>query len=104
IYQLTVEQSPTHRPMVRQDLQDTVYKTEEAKFKAIAKEVKERNQKGQPVLIGTVSIAKNEMLAEVLKSEGLKFEILNAKNHEREAHIISQAGRLNQITLATNIA
>ncbi len=104
IYQLTVEQIPTHRPMVRRDNADIIYKTEVAKFQAIAKEVKERNKKGQPVLIGTVSIAKNEMLAEVLKSEGLKFEILNAKNHEREAQIISQAGRLNQITLATNIA
>jgi len=104
IYQLTVEQIPTHRPMVRTDKADLVYKTEDAKFKAIVQEVKERHKKGQPILIGTVSIAKNEMLAEVLKSEGLKFEILNAKNHEREAHIISQAGRLNQITLATNIA
>ncbi len=104
IYQLTVRQIPTHRPMVREDLSDLVYKTEDAKFSAIAREVKQRNQKGQPVLIGTVSIAKNEMLAEVLKKEGLKFEILNAKNHEREAHIISQAGRFGQITLATNIA
>lgn len=104
IYQLTVEQIPTHRPMVRADKSDVVYKTEAAKFKAIAQEVKERNKKGQPVLIGTVSIAKNEMLSEVLKQEGLKFEILNAKNHEREAHIISQAGRPSQITVATNIA
>lgn len=104
IYQLIVEQIPTHKPMVRQDLQDTVYKTETAKFEAIAKEIKRRHQTGQPVLIGTVSIAKNEMLADVLKKEGLKFEILNAKNHEREAHIISQAGRPGQITLATNIA
>jgi len=104
IYQLTVEQIPTNREMVRKDSSDAVYKTEEAKFKAIAKEVKERHKKGQPVLIGTVSIAKNEMLAEVLKSEGLIFELLNAKNHEREAHIVSQAGRLGQITLATNIA
>ena len=104
IYQLHVEIIPTNRPMVREDGPDVVYKTEEAKFKAIAQEVKERNKKGQPVLIGTVSIAKNEMLSEILKSEGLKFELLNAKNHEREAHIISQAGRLNQITLATNIA
>lgn len=104
IYQLTVEQIPTNKPMIREDRPDTVYKTEEAKFKAIAREVKERNKKGQPILIGTVSIAKNEMLAEVLKSEGLKFEILNAKNHEREAHIISQAGRFKAITLATNIA
>lgn len=104
IYQLTVEQIPTNKEMVRQDLPDTVYKTEAAKFLAIAKEIKQRHKKGQPILIGTVSIAKNEMLAEVLKKEGLQFELLNAKNHEREAHIISQAGRLGAITLATNIA
>ncbi len=104
IYRLTIEQIPTNRTMVRQDLPDVVYKTEEAKFKSIAQEVKERNKKGQPVLIGTVSIAKNEMLAEVLKKEGVQFEILNAKNHEREAHIISQAGRFGSVTLATNIA
>ena len=104
IYQLVVEQIPTHRPMVRGDLQDIIYKTEAAKFNAIAKEVKERHKKGQPILIGTVSIAKNELLAEELKKEGLAFEILNAKNHEREAQIISQAGRPKQITLATNIA
>ena len=104
IYNLTVEQIPTNKPMVRQDLPDMVYKTEEAKFKAIAQEVKARNKKGQPILIGTVSIAKNEQLAEILKAEGLVFEILNAKNHEREAQIISQAGRFKAITLATNIA
>lgn len=104
IYQLQVEMVPTNQPMVRKDLADVVYKTEKAKFQAIAKEVKERNKKGQPILIGTVSIAKNELLAESLKSEGLKFEILNAKNHEREANIISQAGRFGAITLATNIA
>jgi len=104
IYQLTVEQIPTNKPMIREDKPDVVYKTEAAKFNAIAQEIKERHKKGQPILIGTVSIAKNEMLAEVLKKEGLQFEILNAKNHEREAHIISQAGRLGQITLATNIA
>jgi preprotein translocase subunit SecA len=104
IYRLTIEQIPTNKAMVRQDLPDVVYKTEEAKFKAIAQEVKERNKKGQPVLIGTVSIAKNEMLADVLKKEGIQFEILNAKNHEREAHIISQAGRFGSVTLATNIA
>ncbi len=104
IYQLTVEQIPTNKPMVRDDKSDIVYKTEVEKFKAITREVKERHKLGQPILIGTVSIAKNEMLAEHFKSEGLKFEILNAKNHEREAQIISQAGRLGQITLATNIA
>jgi preprotein translocase subunit SecA len=104
IYQLTVEQIPTNKEMIREDRPDVIYKTEGAKFDAIAKEVKERHKKGQPILIGTVSIAKNEMLAEVLKKEGLQFELLNAKNHEREAHIVSQAGRLGQITLATNIA
>ncbi len=104
IYRLTVDQIPTNREMVRQDMHDLVYKTEAGKFAAIAREIKARNEKGQPVLIGTVSIAKNEELAKYLKNEGLKFEILNAKNHEREAQIISQAGRLGQITLATNIA
>ncbi len=104
IYQLTVEQIPTHRSMVRKDEADMVFKTEAAKFNAIAQEVKARHKTGQPILIGTVSIAKNELLSDILKKEGLPFEILNAKNHEREAHIISQAGRLNQITLATNIA
>ncbi len=104
IYQLTVVPIPTNKPMVRQDLSDVIYKTEEEKFKAIAREVKERNKNGQPVLIGTVSIAKNEMLADFLKKEGVPFEVLNAKNHEREAHIISQAGRFKAVTLATNIA
>ncbi len=104
IYRLTVEQIPTHKPMVRADLQDVIYKTETAKFTAITQEVKTRHKKGQPILIGTVSIAKNEMLAEFLKKEGLQFELLNAKNHEREAQIISQAGRPGQITLAANIA
>lgn len=104
IYKLQVVQIPTNRPMVRQDRADIVYKTEEAKFNAIAKEVKERNKNGQPVLIGTVSIAKNELLAEHLKKEGVPFEILNAKNHEREAQIIAQAGRFGAVTLATNIA
>lgn len=104
IYKLHVVPIPTNQPMIREDAPDIVYKTEDAKFQAIAKEVKERHQKGQPVLIGTVSIAKNEILAEHLKREGLPFELLNAKNHEREANIIAQAGRLGAITLATNIA
>ena len=104
IYQLEVDIIPTNMPMVRIDSGDVVYKNEEGKFKAIAQDVKMRNQKGQPVLIGTVSIAKNELLADYLKKEGVPFEMLNAKNHEREAHIISQAGRLGAVTLATNIA
>ncbi len=104
IYKLEVVQIPTNKPMVREDRSDLVYKNEAGKFAAIAKDVKERHQKGQPVLIGTVSIAKNELLADHLKREGLPFESLNAKNHEREAQIIAQAGRLGAITLATNIA
>ncbi len=104
IYQLHVVQIPTNKPMVREDRPDTVYKTETAKFKAIALDVKERNKRGQPVLIGTVSIAKNELLAEHLQKEGVRFEVLNAKNHEREAQIIAQAGRFGAVTLATNIA
>ncbi len=104
IYRLEVIQIPTNRPMVRIDMQDVIYKSEEAKFKAIAVDVKDRHKRGQPVLIGTVSIAKNEMLADHLKQEGLSFEILNAKNHEREAQIISRAGAFGAITVATNIA
>jgi preprotein translocase subunit SecA len=104
IYQLEVVQIPTNQPMIREDKPDLIYKNEEGKFAAIAKDVKERNKKGQPVLIGTVSIAKNELLAEALKAEGLRFELLNAKNHEREAQIVAQAGKPGQITLATNIA
>lgn len=104
IYKLEVVQIPTNQAMIRNDASDLIYKNQDGKFAAIARDVKERHKKGQPVLIGTVSIAKNELLAEHLKREGLKFELLNAKNHEREAQIIAQAGRLNQITLATNIA
>lgn len=104
IYQLEVTQIPTNQPMVRVDQSDLVFKNETGKFTAIAQDVKERHKAGQPVLIGTVSIAKNEQLAEALKKEGLPFEMLNAKNHEREAQIIAQAGRSGAITVATNIA
>jgi preprotein translocase subunit SecA len=104
IYGLEVVAIPTHRPMVRKDQSDLVYKSEKGKFAAIVKDVKARHALGQPVLIGTVSIAKNEILAEELKKAGVPFELLNAKNHEREAHIISQAGRLGAVTVATNIA
>lgn len=104
IYQLEVTQIPTNQPMIRNDLSDLVFKNEAGKFAAIARDVKERHKNGQPVLIGTVSIAKNEQLAEALKKEGLPFEMLNAKNHEREAQIIAQAGRSGAITVATNIA
>jgi preprotein translocase subunit SecA len=104
IYSLPVVQVPTNQPMVRKDLPDVIYKSEKAKFEAIARDVKARYDKGQPVLIGTVSIAKNEELAEYLKKAGVPFEILNAKNHEREASIIAQAGSYGAVTLATNIA
>ncbi len=104
IYQLEVVQVPTNQPMIREDKSDLIYKNEAAKFAAIAKDVKERHKNGQPVLIGTVSIAKNELLSDYLKKEGVPFEMLNAKNHEREAQIVAQAGRAGSVTLATNIA
>jgi preprotein translocase subunit SecA len=90
--------------MIRKDLPDRIYKTEMGKLKAVVKEVKERNEKGQPVLIGTISIEKNELLAEMLRRSGVKYEMLNAKNHEREAHIIAEAGQKGSVTLATNMA
>ncbi|MBI3260811.1 SEC-C domain-containing protein [Candidatus Berkelbacteria bacterium] len=104
IYGLEVVVIPTNRPMVRVDKQDKIYKTEEAKFMAVVKDVKEHYEQGQPVLIGTISIDKNERLSKLLKREGIKHELLNAKNHEGEAKIIAQAGRKGAVTLATNIA
>jgi preprotein translocase subunit SecA len=104
IYKLDVVEIPTHKPLVRKDKADAVYKNESGKFTAIVREVQARHKIGQPMLIGTVSIQKNELLADHLRKAGLTFELLNAKNHEREAHIISQAGRFGAITVATNIA
>jgi preprotein translocase subunit SecA len=104
IYNLDVAVIPTHKPMVRQDASDAVYKNETGKFTAVIREVKRRHALGQPVLIGTISIEKNERLSELLQREGVAHEILNAKNHEREAEIIAQAGRNGAVTLATNIA
>lgn len=104
IYKLDVVEIPTHRPMVRQDLPDSVYKNENGKFTAIVREIKRRHELGQPMLIGTISIERNEHLSTLLTRAGVKHEILNAKNHEREAHIIAQAGKFGQVTLATNIA
>jgi len=104
IYSLEVTQIPTHRPMIRQDLQDKIYRTELGKFKAVVEEVKERHQKGQAVLIGTVSIEKNEILSTMLKKAGIDHTVLNAKNNEAEAGIIAEAGRVGAVTLATNIA
>jgi preprotein translocase subunit SecA len=104
IYNLDVRVVPTNRDMVRDDLEDVVYKTERAKFEAAAKEVKELNAKGQPVLVGTVSIAKSEVFSTFLKKEGVPHNVLNAKNHPREAEIIAQAGRKGAVTISTNMA
>lgn len=104
IYKLDVVVIPTNKPMVRTDLQDQIYKDENAKFKAVTKEILERSKKGQPVLVGTISIEKSEKLSKMLKREGLKHEVLNAKHHEREAKIIAQAGRFSAVTVATNMA
>lgn len=104
IYKMDVTCIPTNRPMIRFDDIDMVYGNEKAKYKAIVEEIKKRHALGQPVLIGTVSVEKSEMLSELLKKEGLSHEVLNAKNHEREAHIIEHAGELGSITVATNMA
>ena len=104
IYKLEVIVVPTHKPMIRDNMPDVVYKTAKAKFTAVAVDVQVRHQKGQPVLIGTTSIEKNEFLSSLLKRKGIPHQVLNAKNHQREAEIISQAGQKNAVTLATNIA
>ncbi|MBX4210761.1 preprotein translocase subunit SecA [Candidatus Parcubacteria bacterium] len=104
VYNLDVTAVPTNRPNARIDHNDLIFQTESGKFRAIARKIKELNQKGQPVLVGTVSIEKNEMLSEYLRREGIKHEILNAKNHEREGEIIAQAGKKGAVTIATNMA
>jgi len=104
IYNLDVTIIPTNKPMIRKDLNDRIYKSEAGKFKAVVQEIKARNEKGQPVLVGTISIEKNELLSELLSREGIKHELLNAKNHAREAEILAQAGRLGAVTVATNMA
>jgi preprotein translocase subunit SecA len=104
IYKLDVVVVPPNKTSRRVDQPDRVYKTEKAKFEAVVSEIKERNAKGQPVLVGTISIEKNEVLGELLRREGIPHELLNAKNHEREAQIIAQAGRKGAVTVATNMA
>lgn len=104
IYDLDVVVIPTNKPMIREDMPDLIYKTEKSKFLAVVKDVKERNKKKQPVLIGTVSIEKNEILSDLLAREGIKHEVLNAKNHEKEALIIAKAGEKGAVTVATNMA
>jgi len=104
VYKLEVTQIPTNKPMVRRDLPDLVYRTEQGKWDAVVQEVKDRNAKGQPVLIGTTSVEKSERLSDELRRHGIKHEVLNAKNHEREALIIAEAGQTGAVTLSTNMA
>jgi preprotein translocase subunit SecA len=104
IYKLEVVTIPTHMPMVREDLSDLVYRTERAKFEAVAEEVEELHEAGQPVLVGTVSIEKSEYLSELLQRRGVPHQVLNAKQHEKEAGIVAQAGRFGAVTIATNMA
>jgi preprotein translocase subunit SecA len=104
IYKLGVVEVPTHKPMIRADHGDVIYKTEQAKFNALADEIVEHHNEGQPVLVGTVSIEKSERVARLLDKRGIPHNVLNAKNHEREAHIIAQAGRIGAVTVATNMA
>ena len=104
IYKLDIVEIPTNRPVARVDLDDSVYKTEVGKYRAVIRQVKECHEKGQPVLVGTVSIEKNELLGQLLRREGIPCNLLNAKNHEKEAEIVAQAGKLGAVTVATNMA
>ena len=104
IYNLDVAVIPTHKPMIRADHQDSIYKNEQAKFRAIIQETEALHEKGQPVLVGTISIEKSETLSHMLRKKGIPHSVLNAKYHEREAEIIAQAGRSSAVTIATNMA
>ena len=104
IYKLDIVEIPTNRPVVRIDNEDAVYKTEQGKYRAVIRQVKECHEKGQPVLVGTVSIEKNELLGRMLTKEGIRHNLLNAKNHEKEAEIVAQAGQFGAVTVATNMA
>jgi len=104
IYKLAVVPIPTNKPMIRADQSDLVYKSEDAKYKAVVDDIAERHEKGQPVLVGTVSVEKSELLSTLLKKRGVRHEVLNAKQHEREATIVAEAGRKGAVTVATNMA
>ena len=104
VYNLEVAVVPTNKPMIRDDKQDGIYKTDKGKFEALVREIKKNSEIGRPVLVGTISIEKNERLSAMLRREGIEHELLNAKNHEREASIIAQAGRPGAVTIATNMA
>jgi len=103
-YELGVTEIPTNRPMIREDRQDLIFKTEEAKWDSVVEDIIERNESGQPILVGTVSIEKSEHLSNLLNRRGVKHSVLNAKNHEKEATIVAQAGRKGSVTVATNMA
>ena len=104
IYRLDVVEIPTNRPLAREDMADVVYKTEKAKFNAVVEDIAQRHASGQPVLVGTISIERSEQLSALLKRKGIKHNVLNAKNHEKEAEIIAQAGKFGAVTIATNMA
>ena len=104
IYKLDIVEIPTNRPVIRIDNEDSVYKTESGKYRAVIRQIKACHEKGQPVLVGTVSIEKNELLGKLLTREGIKHNLLNAKNHEKEAEIVAQAGKFGAVTVATNMA
>ncbi len=104
IYHLDVVEIPTNKPVIRIDNPDVVYKTEAGKYRAVIRQIKECHEKGQPVLVGTVSIEKSELLSQLLKREGIRHNVLNAKHHEKEAEIVAQAGHLGAVTIATNMA
>ncbi|HAB57365.1 MAG TPA: preprotein translocase subunit SecA, partial [Acidimicrobiaceae bacterium] len=103
-YGLHVVPIPTHKPVARMDEGDLIYKTEDAKFQACIDDIIERNAAGQPVLVGTVSVEKSEKLSRMMEKQGVAHEVLNAKQHHREADIVTQAGRLGAVTVATNMA
>ena len=104
IYKLDVVEIPTNKPVIRKDLPDSVYKTERGKFNAVIDRICEAHEKGQPVLVGTISIEKSELLSKMLKKRGVKHNVLNAKQHDKEAEIVAQAGKLGAVTIATNMA
>ncbi|MFA5050669.1 MAG: preprotein translocase subunit SecA [Patescibacteria group bacterium] len=104
IYHLEVVAIPTNKPVTREDFSDKIYRTEQGKYNALAEEIKKCYEKGQPVLVGTISVDKNELVSQLLERKGIPHEVLNAKNHEREGQIIAQAGRMKAITVATNMA
>ena len=104
IYELDIVEIPTNKPVARVDQADVVFKNERGKMTAILRQIQECHAKGQPVLVGTVSIEKSEQLSDMLRRAGIKHNVLNAKNHEREAEIVAQAGKFGAVTVATNMA